>query len=369
MPVAFNRVLARVLGGVWVMLYKYGGFIALQQLVRTASNRETTINGVTVSPLVFWGRLFGAGDPTAATRAELALSVPVGTEGFVLEAGELLFAPDNQYTYQLLSSVTLSGTTAAITVRAVNDPADNRGRGAAGNLPAGSILRFDNTQAGVGGDVTVTAASATAANAETTEDYRRRIEQYVAARPQGGAPTDYRIWATSLAGIINAYPYKGLPGRVNVYVEATAASSGNPDGIPTAAQLTATLNAINLDADGLATRRPANSFVATLPITRTAFNVDVAGISGVDDLPAVRANIATALTTYLGGLEPFIVGLTLAPREDQLTGTRVTAIIEDIVTAAGGTFTGATVTEGNVQVVRRVMGEGERAKLGAVTYS
>ena len=49
LPKSFNRVLAKALAGVFIIIYKYAGFIALQQFVATATIEETTINGVTVS--------------------------------------------------------------------------------------------------------------------------------------------------------------------------------------------------------------------------------------------------------------------------------------------------------------------------------
>jgi len=74
LPKSFLRVLAKVLAGVWVILYKYGGFILLQQFVRTASDQPTEINGQTVTPLDEWGELVGIGAPAAATKAELLRS-------------------------------------------------------------------------------------------------------------------------------------------------------------------------------------------------------------------------------------------------------------------------------------------------------
>ena len=61
LPKSFLRVLSKTLGAVFILLYKYGGFIFLQQFVATASIKETIINGVTVKPLVEWGRLIGIG--------------------------------------------------------------------------------------------------------------------------------------------------------------------------------------------------------------------------------------------------------------------------------------------------------------------
>lgn len=52
LPKAFIRVLAKALAGVFILLYKYAGFMLLQLFVRTASMGSTEVNGVSVTPLL-----------------------------------------------------------------------------------------------------------------------------------------------------------------------------------------------------------------------------------------------------------------------------------------------------------------------------
>jgi hypothetical protein len=217
---------------------------------------------------------------------------------------------------------------------------------------------------------TVSAQTVTGANAEDTEVYRQRVLDRFQKRPQGGAYADYQQWAGESAGIKNVYPYTGSPGQVNVYSEATIASSGSADGIPTAAQLTAVLALINLDANGLANRRNINAFPNSLPITRAAFDVVVTGITEVDDLAAVQISITAALTEYLLAAEPFIVGLSVPPRNDRISRTRLSGVVEDIVTAAGGTFTSAAFYSAGLpsSIDLYILGEGEKAKVAAVGF-
>ena len=80
LPKSFTRVLAKAMAAVFVLLYKYGGFIFLQIFVQTASNVDTEINGKTVNPLIEWGRLIGVGDPTPATSAQLLVDINVETQ-------------------------------------------------------------------------------------------------------------------------------------------------------------------------------------------------------------------------------------------------------------------------------------------------
>ncbi len=368
LPKSFLRVLAKTLGGVFILLYKYAGFMFLQEFVSRASISETMINGKIVRPLVEWGRLIGIGDPVAATRAELLIDVTVEVQTGTLPTGSQLVNADNGVTYITLGAVILSAPTVQATVRAVADQAGGGGQGAIGNLDAGAILSFANPLANVARNTTVVSQVVTGANGESTEAYRQRIVDRFQKRPQGGAYADYEQWGEEPAGILRVYPYTSdCPGQVDVFVEATVESSGDPDGIPTAAQLQAVLDSIFLDLNGLNTRRPANALVNSFPITRTGFDVVMSGLI-VDNLAQVQTDITTALEEYFFDREPFIVGLSIPPRTDRITSSAVGGVVDDIVSAAGGIFTSATVTQNTVPVVTFSLGIGEKAKASSVTF-
>jgi uncharacterized phage protein gp47/JayE len=370
LPKAFQRVLASALAGVFILSYKYGGFTFLQIFVRTASDQDTIVNGVTVNPLTFWGELIGVGPPGAATSAELLIDITVTNQSGSLQSGTQLLNAGNGVTYITLGSVLLDAPTVQATIRAVSDQADGGGEGVIGNLDPGATVSFANPISNVARNAIVNTQTVTGADAETTEAYRQRVFDRFKKRLQGGAYADYEQWGEEAAGIINVYPYTGSPGEVDVYSEATIESSGSPDGIPTGAQLQAVLDLINFNSNGLANRRNANAFVNSLPITRTGFDVTVTGIAGVDDLAQVQSDITAATTEYFLSVEPFIGGLSIPPRNDQITRTRVSAIVEDIVTAAGGTFTSAgfntTGTPGSLSLY--TLGEGEKAKASNVFF-
>jgi uncharacterized phage protein gp47/JayE len=365
LPKAFNRVIAKAIAGVFVLLYKYGGFMFLQIFVSVASTVETTVNGKVLIPLVSWGRLIGTGDPVPATSAELVVDITVENQTGSLPSGTQLIGADNGVTYITVGSVLLDAATVQATILAVSDQSGGGGTGTIGNLDVGKIVSFANPLANVARDTTVASQTVTGADAEDMEVYRQRVIDRFQKRPQGGAYADYELWGEEAAGIINVYPYTGDPGEVDVYSEATVESSGSPDGIPTAAQLQAVLDLINFDDNGLASRRNANAFVNSNPITRTGFDVTVSGISGVSDLAATQADITTAVTEYFLSVEPYIPGLSIPPRNDLLTRTRLSAIVEDVVTAYNGTFTAAIFVEtgdtGNLAAYS--LGEGEKAKL------
>ena len=363
LPKSFLRVLAKALSGVFIILYKYSGFMFLQIFVQTASANETTVNGKIIIPLVEWGRLIGIGDPVAATQAELLIDITVDNQVGNLPSGTQLVNTDNGVTYITIGIVALNAPTVPATIRAVSDQTGGGGAGAIGNLDPGATVSFANPLANVARDAVVNSQVITGADAEATDVYRQRIIDRFQKRPQGGAYADYETWGEEVAGIVNVYPYTSDdPGQVDVYVEADTAT--DPDGIPTGAQLQAVLDSINEDTSGLANRRPANALPNTLAIIRVGFDCTVSDLV-VDNLAAVQADIQSAVTEFFLDAEPFIDGLTIPPRLDRITRAALIGLVEDIVTAANGTFTTAkfflTTFTGSLEIY--ILQQGEKAKL------
>lgn len=368
LPRAFARVLSKALAGVFILLWKYAGWIFLQMFVTTASMRETTVNGRTIRPLVEWGRLIGVGDPEPATRAELVVEVTVTTQTGVLPANSQLLRTSTGVVYLTTVAIALDAATKEVTIRASSDQSGGDGSGDIGNLEVGDVVTFASPLANISRDATVLSQSVAGADGEEPEAYRTRVVRRFQRKPQGGAYADYQGWGEEDPGVVNVYPYTSdTPGEVDVYVEATVASSGSADGIPTSGQLAAVAALIDFDEDGLATRRPANAAINVYPITRTAFDVIVLGLS-VADVPAGQAAIEAAIDEYLRSRAPFIVGLSILPRRDLITRSAVAAAAEDAVTATGGTIIDVTLERAGDVVVAHTLGDGETAKLGAVTY-
>jgi uncharacterized phage protein gp47/JayE len=371
LPKSFSRVLAKVLAGAVVLVYKYAGFLLLQLFVAHASFRETTVLGKVIIPLVELGRLFGVGDPIAGTRAELVIDVTVTNQIGTLPSGSQLLRSDTGVIYLTKAAVALDAATVQVTVVASSDPDENGGAGTIGNLDPGDILSFANPLDNVARDAVVDSQAVTGADAETEAAYRQRIIDRVQARPQGGAYSDYRVWAKTVPGIVSVYPYTSpSPGEVDVYVEATEASSGDPDGIPTGAQITAVFDAIQLDTGGLASRRPVGAAVNVYGITRLAFDVEVTGLSIDASLEAeVKAAISSGIDEYLRTREPYIIGLSVLPRRDRVTVAAVGGIVNGIVEVAGGTVVSVALELGAIPIAGYTLGDGEKAKGGGVSYA
>lgn len=364
LPKAFLLVLSKVLAGVFILLWKYAGFTLLQLFVPYAATKEIDVNGTRLTPLVEWGRLLGIGDPLAATRAIVDVSVVVANQTGSIVQGTQLIRKETGVVYVVTAEVLLNAGTVTVRVRAVSDQNNGGGVGTLGNLQIGDALSFASPLANIRRDAEVTAAVVTAEDAEDWDDYRRRVLERAQAKPQGGAYADYRLWARSVPGIVNAYPYTGDPGQVDVYAEASVASSGSADGIPTAPQISAVVAAIDYDVDGLPSRRPANAAVNVYPITRLAFNVTIQGLS-----PALESQVTEAITSYYLEREPFIVGLSLLPRKDRVLETSLVGIVDQIVNANGGVVGPVLQFIAAAETPSHSLNFGEKAKLGSVTYS
>ncbi|MEO7037292.1 MAG: baseplate J/gp47 family protein [Polyangiaceae bacterium] len=364
LPKAFINVLAKVWAGTFLILFKYAGFIWLQLFVAYASNEPTTINGKLIQPLTEWGRLIGVGDSFEATQAQHTITVTVTAQVGSLASGTALLFPATGVIYETVAAVALSAVTVTVTVRAVSDQSGGDGSGSIGNLQPADVLEFANPPPNVVSKAPVLAQVVTGADDEDVEVYRARIISRFQSKPQGGARSDYRAWGDEAPGIINVYPYPGFPGEIDVYCEADVVSSGSPDGIPTSAQLAAALATIEkIDpVTGIATRRPMNAAVNTLPIFRTGFAVLVSSLDGFDPSVAQPA-IQAGVDEHLRSLEPYIFGLSVLPRKDRVTQANVAAVVDGIVSAQGGTVASVALIENGSPITSRDLRPGEKAKL------
>lgn len=370
LPRAFSRVLARVLAGVYVTLYKYAGFALLQQFVSTASMEETLINGKLVRPLVEWGRLVGVGDPLGSTQAEHTVSVTVVTQTGSLPGGtQLLHAPTG-VVYQTIAAVPLDAPTVTVTARASSDQAGGDGSGIIGNLEPGQVLQFASKPAAVAQNATVTGTTVEGAEAELESVYRERVQLRFRRRPQGGAYADYQQWGGGVAGVRKVFPYTGAPGEVDIYVEAV-----DDDGVPSGALLAAVRDAINFDPDefpsptGKANRRPANAAINVLPIVRNGFDVEIAGLemNGAADRDTVLAEMEEGLDEFFRAREPYIVGLSALPRVDRVTQGAVAGVVNEIAEASGASVATVILRRDSVAIQQYSLVHGELAKLGTLT--
>lgn len=365
LPRAFTRFFAKVLAGVFMILYKYAGWMFLQIFVRTASFDETEVLGIKITPLIEWGRLIGVGDPNPAAQSELLLDITVTNQTGSLPAGTQAVSNKNGITYILLSPVTLDAATKQGTFRAASDIEGGIGGGEIGNLDTGDIVLFVNPLANVERDMLVDSVTTTGTDAETEPVYRQRVIVRFQQQPQGGAGVDYVIWGSIETIVKSIFPYTGADGFVDIYVEVFP--SVEADGIPDQATLDAVALAITFE-DGVQTRKPINVFLNTLPITRLDFTVNVLGIS-VPDPATTEPLITDALETYFLEREPFIDGVTPLPRADRLQVNNIRSIVDSFVTSAGGTFSDITMFLGAQQIlIEYSLQFGEKSKSTTINF-
>jgi uncharacterized phage protein gp47/JayE len=366
LPKAFIRVLAKALAALFVLLYKYGGSMYLQIWPGTAANQYFEILGDEYNPLVRWGETTKAGTPTAAVAAEYTGTVVVNTIDALetIPSGTALLSTSNGVTYTSVGDIALDANPKTIAFRASGDEQGGNGSGVIGNLDVGETVTFVSPHPNVDADVAITARTVDGADAETTEEYRQRVLDGFQKRVQGGAYADYEVWSEASANVINAYPYTGDPGQVDVYCEV----DNQTDGIPSAAQLTQIKADIEVDVSGLATQRNANAYINALPITRTAYTVEVNGLSAdpgiIFDL---KNDVDETVENHFLSLEPYIPGISVGTRNDIVANTTVAGLVSDVVRSYGAVFSSVTIKKGGDVVDVENLGIGEKSK-ATVSY-
>lgn len=362
LPRSFIRLIAKLLGLVFVVIFQQSEFVAFQMFVKTASDKPITIGGITFTPLDWWGEQIGY-TRNLGLRTEGATTVTVNTSGGTLLAGAQLIDPDTQEVYLVVSDVAITTPSIAPTVRAVN-------YSTAATLYAGQVLSLVQAPSNVSKNTIVATVTQQGADAEDTDAWRQRQLDWWAARPQGGAYADYREWGAEVSGVENIYPFSGGtpgistsgPGQADIYVEA----SDTTDGIAPTALLDAVYENIEQTAStGLADRRNINTYVNTASITRTAFSPTITGLN-VTDTTTVQAAIEDALSEYLLDRENYIVGLSRLPRRDTISDAQAAGVAGRVAAAYGGTVGSVSIGAG---IPAYILVEGEKAKLGTPIWN
>jgi uncharacterized phage protein gp47/JayE len=371
LPKSFCRVLAKALGGVFVLLYEFAGWNLLQMFVKTASNKPVNFNGQTINPLQAHGELVGIYQKTGQ-RAERTVEISVLTQGGTIVSGERIANPDTQMIYVVVGNVSLNAPTVYATIRATRP-------GVLGNVDLGTELYFVSPPDAVEKEVTVSADGTAGVDPETTEAYRERVLERWLARPQGGAYADYKNWAEEVTGVRNAYPYSAwehpdIPnsraGQVFVFIE----SDDTPDGEPLPAGLADDVkDHIEGDGGGLSNRRNINAEVRVLGITRTAFDVEISQITtdSPETTEAAKTAIEDGLTEFFYDREPGgQVGYTvLPPKKDVVSKMEIGGIVSRIAAGYNGSIGSISISTGGVDVEIYPLQEGEKAKLGTLTWN
>jgi uncharacterized phage protein gp47/JayE len=372
---AFNRVLAlaEALGA--TSLGKFAAWKVKQVLAITASR----------DGLIVIGADFGI-TPKPAEATVLTATLP-GVDTTIIPQTVDFLGDANGVRYFLNSAAEIGNPTpgvAELTLTAEE-------LGVIGNLQEGDTLSIGTQVAGAETQATVAIISGQTsailnlgAEEEETEAFRQRVLDKIRGICGGGNTADYRDWAQEVAGVARAYPYSGKPVELLltsspperlVYIEADATI--DPDGIAPQSLLDEVRVSITTDPNTGKARQPLGLTDDTLfieSISRTEFFVQIFGLDVPSDLVAkAKEEIEQALTAYFLTIKPFVDGLdSLVDRNDKITDLTVSNVVQDILSANGGTANGIAFSD--VQgdsLPEYTLQPGELAKLaevGGITY-
>lgn len=356
---AFLRVLAAVQALTTTGLYKYASERARQTLAITATGADLDLIGAEFDVIR---------KPSAS--AVLTATLP-GINGTTVPSSTSFIGAANGVEYFLSASVLTIGGVATLSMTAETP-------GVNGNLQVSDTLDIVSPVAGMEQTATVTAVTGTGAEEETDAAYRARVLFAERSVTGGGNATDYKIWAEGTEGCYRAFAYSGrptgtsYPGDRTIYVEADATI--DPDGIPTAGLLASVRENVLIDPiTGLS--RPSigmqddNLWVE--PISRVTIDPVVTTLATpAGQTASVRTAIEAALTSYLIGIAPFVVGTDLEQyRNDLITNTALSSVVQGVLEATGSSAVSTSFEIAATPTSIYQLVGGELAKRGTVTYA
>jgi uncharacterized phage protein gp47/JayE len=333
------------------------GRLYLIYLVMAQIQKNIFVDTCDEETLIRFGQVKLGRDPFPATQAEYTVQL-VGTLGSVVKAQTIFRANDDSSApgkrFILDEEFTLDGTD-IITLRALEAGTDSQ-------LVIGNQLTAEAPIALVDSVVTVLTEVEQPQEAEELEVYRDKVIQAFRLEPQGGAAADYRLWATEVSGIVQAYPYakSGYTSEINLYIE-----SDEPDGVPTPTDLQNVEDAIELPTADRPSRKPVTAIVNYLPVTPLEIDIEIDSYANYT--AAKDALILSALQDFFSEIRPFVSAIdVVADKNDYFD---VNSIISVILQAVPGSVFGSVtiLIEGYPENSYTFTG-GEIPQLNSVTY-
>ena len=182
-----------------------------------------------------------------------------GTPGVVVATGAQLTDPSGTVVLQLRAGFTMpGGGTKSIAIDAVTT-------GSAGNLPAGTVLRWTSPPPGLASTVTLSAALRDGFDVEDDVSLALRIVRRMQNRSKGGAAADFREWTEAaedgsgaLVGVARAcvFPLRDGTGSVTVVPLLGGSGAARDPGATKAAQIKAWLDGLRIASDKVFVKRP-----------------------------------------------------------------------------------------------------------------
>lgn len=344
-------------------LYLALAFVQKNVFVDTA---DPEANGGTLER---FGRIKLGRNPFPAVASEYQVAVTANV-GATISASQTFKTNDDSLNPGILfildNSVTISTNPQNIVLRCLTP-------GLTGKLNIGDKLTATSPIANVTSEVTVNSENVPPQDAEDIETYRTAAEEAYRLEPQGGAASDYRLWALDAQGVQQTYPFakSGAAGEINLYVEEVLSSSPDGKGSASASLLTAVEAVIEFDPDTTKPlsergRRPLGVFeVHYLSVTPLNIDIQISGFSGITD--DEKASIFSAIQEALETVRPFVAGAdVLADKNDIFSVNNIITII--LNTISGAYFTGVTMTVNAANVSTFQFTGGFIPYLSSITY-
>ncbi|KKM20618.1 hypothetical protein LCGC14_1643670 [marine sediment metagenome] len=357
----FFRALALVQAGKLKLYYLAIGKLQKNIFIDTA---DPEASGGTLER---FGRIKLGRNPFAATAGQYVVTV-TGTVGAVIEASTTfksnddtvnpgkLFILDNEYTLVGSDSITL---------RALEAGVDSK-------LEVGEELTATIPIAEVDKIVTVTSEAIAPLAAEEIEVYRTVGLQAYQLEPQGGAGSDYILWAADAQGVLRSYPYakSGVTSEVNLFIEATIADSTDGKGTPSAQLLADVEEVVDFDPDDTRPldergRRPLTEIVNYLAVTIKQVDIEVQGFVGLT--AAKETSILNAIKAVLDDIRPFVASANVLANKNDIID--INKVISTILNAEPGSiFTTVDLMINGGSVNTFTFENGDIPYLNSVTY-
>jgi uncharacterized phage protein gp47/JayE len=305
---------------------------------------DTAEPEITGGTLERFGRVKLGRNPFPATAGQYDVIV-TGSIGAVIPAQTTFKSDDSSlspgFLFILDNEFTMDAVSETITLRALT-------AGVEAKLQIGNTLTATAPISLVDSAATVTDEVIEPRAAETIAAYRAAIVNAFQLEAQGGAGTDYRLWAADAQGVRFVYPYakSGETSEVDLFVEATIDDSIDSKGTPSTALLSDVEDVVNFDPDNTRPlnergRRPLTAIVNYLPITPLDVDIIINGYVGLD--ASIEAKILSTLTDAINQIRPFVASADILVNKNDILD--VNKIISLILSAQPGSIFGSVTLE------------------------
>ena len=363
LPKAFIRVLAKVLAGVYITLYKQQAWIFLQLFVATASFDEIEVLGRKIRPLIMWGDLAGIGEPNSATQFKGKIKVKAVNVNTVLMQGTQFLNPATGKIYITTENVLLRDIENVVNIKCTES-------GVAGNLVLDDELITTSPLANISRSSRCVEIVEEAKDQEDEVNYRRRIEARWKNPPQGGALGDYRRWCNEVPGVAQSYIYKDDNSAAGVIIYVSA---DNEERIPDSKLLIKVGESCTYDPVTGEGRKPIGavidpdndeSYANVKPCEVLEFDVYINNYVE-KTLSSFVQDSKTEIKNYLLSREPFVRGLsTDIDRSDRISAINVGGIVNDVAEGGDGYFESVELKKNGEKIEFYILDRGQIAKLG-----